>query len=306
MSCVGPTLSIIIPHHNSEALLVELLSIIPERRDIEVVVVDDHSPNPPVICPDDFVFDLHILNNTPDQRYAGTARNLGMDKARGHWTMFMDADDLVDADQLSEVIDQINDEEKQSVSADVYHFYGGSFRENREPGDRHMTTNWLVYNFVRRGNEGPFFHAHPPWGKIIRSDFIRRHKLRFSDSNVANDVMFNIHLCLAEPRRKVIEKVVHHIRQGGSSMTTDVRAEKIQNRIRILREANKAIKLAGKARYQHPLWLQLHYLMKEDRRLAVREIATSLWLREPIFFTRWTLKRKVLSKHDKRRDLFPH
>ena len=85
--------SIIIPHKNIPSLLRRCLDSIPERDDLEIIVVDDNSK-------EDTIRDLQTIhrNNlqiiyTKEGRGAGYARNVGISKAQGKWILFADADD---------------------------------------------------------------------------------------------------------------------------------------------------------------------------------------------------------------------
>ncbi|GAP73202.1 glycosyl transferase [Candidatus Symbiothrix dinenymphae] len=92
--------SIIIPHKNIPKLLERCLASIPQRDDIQVIVVDDNSdadivetwratslPKYPHV---EFVF----AKNKNGRKGAGYARNIGLEHAKGKWIVFADADDF--------------------------------------------------------------------------------------------------------------------------------------------------------------------------------------------------------------------
>ena len=90
---MNPTYSIIIPHHNSPSLLQRLLNSIPERNDLEVIVVDDNSDEEKRAYSSRS--DVKILYIDKLQtRGAGKARNEGLAVAQGKWLLFADADDF--------------------------------------------------------------------------------------------------------------------------------------------------------------------------------------------------------------------
>ena len=87
--------SIIIPHKNIPDLLQICLDSIPERDDIEIIVVDDNSDEE-IISKSDFPglerSDCKVIF-TKEGKGAGYARNVGLDNANGKWILFADADD---------------------------------------------------------------------------------------------------------------------------------------------------------------------------------------------------------------------
>lgn len=100
--------SIIIPHYNSPDLLARMLMSIPEREDIQVIVVDDCSKA-------DEVSKLQSLQHTNLELYlqtenhgAGYARNVGLDHAKGKWVLVVDADDVF-AENAFDVFDKYKD-----------------------------------------------------------------------------------------------------------------------------------------------------------------------------------------------------
>ena len=84
--------SIIIPHYNSPDLLMRCLMSIPVKENIQVIVIDDCSPNS-----DDYLVrysELQEYYKTPRGGSAGRARNIGLDYVKGKWVICVDADDL--------------------------------------------------------------------------------------------------------------------------------------------------------------------------------------------------------------------
>ena len=81
--------SFIIPHKNSVKLLNRCLDSIPQREDIEIIVVDDNSDEKPIVKRTVEV----VYLTYKESNGAGKARNIGITKAKGRWLLFADCDD---------------------------------------------------------------------------------------------------------------------------------------------------------------------------------------------------------------------
>ena len=92
--------SFIIPHHNCPNLLYRLLDTIPQREDIEIIVVDDNSDadKVPLINRNDVQL---FLIPASESKGAGHARNIGLDHAKGKWLLFADSDDYYEKNVIS-------------------------------------------------------------------------------------------------------------------------------------------------------------------------------------------------------------
>ena len=86
------TYSLVIPHKNTPKLLQRCLESIPQREDVEVIVVDDNSDEH--LKPYVNRHDVILLDIGSDwSKGAGRARNIGLSQAKGRWVLFADADD---------------------------------------------------------------------------------------------------------------------------------------------------------------------------------------------------------------------
>lgn len=105
--------SIIIAHKNLLSLLGRCLDSIPQRSDIQVIVIDDNSD---ILEGDWEVFRKEYyyvdLVFTKESRGAGYARNIGVARAQGKWIVIADADDFFHDgafDKLDEYAESDND-----------------------------------------------------------------------------------------------------------------------------------------------------------------------------------------------------
>lgn len=179
--------TIIIPHKDIPQLLQRCLASIPQREDLQIIVVDDNSDPTKV----DFAhfpgldcFDVECYF-TKEGKGGGYARNVGLKHARGKWLLFADADDFFH-DNLLDSLDKWKDSER-----DIIYFGCDSvMSDTLEP------TSSRIYDIRALSRENLFLPDwYVPWGKMLRSDLINGHHILFDEVKYANDVMFS---CLCE------------------------------------------------------------------------------------------------------------
>ena len=94
-----PEISVIVPVYKVEWFLPECIDSILAQTfsDFELILVDDGSPDGcPAICDGAAVRDSRVRVIHKPNGGVSTARNAGLDIARGNWIGFVDADDVID------------------------------------------------------------------------------------------------------------------------------------------------------------------------------------------------------------------
>ncbi len=181
--------SIIIPHYNSPTQLTRLLKSIPNNNNIQIIVVDDCSEIKikPII--DQFQKSIEIeYYNTIINGGGGKARNIGLKKVRGEYIIFADADDYFSKDAF-EIWNKIrgkypdsdliftpilSEKTKSKEELKIKNAY------NRYHQRDTIFKEWLITNYTQ------------PWGKLVKSSFIKENQIEFQETKVANDCMFSI------------------------------------------------------------------------------------------------------------------
>ena len=281
-----PTFTLIIPCHNSpaqdrRAMMRALEGTIPDRPDLEVIWVDDHSTLP--WQPDGgHAQTAHRLLSVPDgQRYAGAARNIGLDHAAGDWVMFADSDDLLVPDVIAHVFEtaqQARDE------VDLILFRVGAFREDGKPATRHRYLDAINAELGRTGNTDLLVDYHSCFGKLVRRRVIAAHDLRFEPVRFGNDVLFSVRLALTGPRWVRVDRVGYHLREGHPSLTHAASREAVAARFERARQIHDLLRAANRPDLMTP---QRHLIRQYGFRapLTVCAQLVTSWRRgDPVLF----------------------
>lgn len=189
-----PTFSIIIPHHNIPRLLERCLASIPQRDDLEVIVIDDNS-DPSIVDFQNFPganrSDVHVIYSK-EGRYAGAARNCGIEAAQGKWLLFADADDFF-TPCLPRMLDRYADSPH-----DIIFFHANALdSELYSPSPlallriRHIENYYRTYARDPHAGETLLRYAWgEPWAKLYNAQLIRHNNIRFDTTPIHNDTTF--------------------------------------------------------------------------------------------------------------------
>jgi glycosyltransferase involved in cell wall biosynthesis len=186
--------SIIIPHKNIPDLLERCLASIPQRDDVQVIIVDDSSAErlvnfarfPGKVRPNtEIIFHKSSIGGTGG---AGMARNVGMEVAKGRWLVFADADDFF-LPAVGEMMDKYADSD-----ADMVFFRHDSVDSvTLAPIAINTRRNRILTEFEYTGNEREMRFMIPvPWARFIRRELVAEHGLRFDEVRFSNNLLFSV------------------------------------------------------------------------------------------------------------------
>lgn len=125
-----PLISIIVPIFNMEKLMRKSLDSILAQTfdDYECLLIDDGSKDgSPAICDEYATKDLRFKAFHKPNGGLSDARNYGIERARGDYTIFFDPDDWVDADCLKDMYAKAQETDADMVMCDLY--YNDPYRQ---------------------------------------------------------------------------------------------------------------------------------------------------------------------------------
>lgn len=235
--------SIIIPHKNRPELVTKLVESIPERSDVEILLVDDASF-------DDVQKKLSQLessrsnlkvfrNDISKSKGAGWARNIGLKHSVGRFILFADSDDQFRDHAFDTLDERVAEQEK---TADLYLFQVASVDEHGNHSDRNDFRTFLInkaFKLQKSDTESltelkrVLSRIDQPWGKVFRRVFIEENEIRFDETHFSNDVMFSARTSLLATSIHVINRTLYHCLDHQKSLTREKSDKSIKERFEV-------------------------------------------------------------------------
>lgn len=206
--------SFIIPHHNSPELLNRCLASIPEREDIQIIVVDDNSKEDKKPCMNRQGVEV-IYIDAQHTKGAGRARNVGMSKATGKWLLFADCDDYYEEGFL-DVLDVYEDKD-----VDVLYFNFNVKDSNGICNAPDNSLQKLVSSYL--GDDQQLlqikYRNNAPWDKMVKCSFVKEHNMYFEEVVNGNDVLFSLFVAYYSDNVMVEPKKLYNYIKNTNSLT---------------------------------------------------------------------------------------
>lgn len=217
------TYSVTITHYNRPKLLKRMLDSIPERDDIQIVVVDDGSDNEAREEIQQFKHKNLELVLTPENHGGGYERNVGLDHAKGKWLLAVDADDIFDS-KAFDVLDKYTDSDYDYVCYCVTCLDGDTLR----PTGHHLKADDSVRAFLNEKNKRTIklfkFRNTEPWNKMVSLKFLRDNNIRWEPARINMDVGYSFQISLRAKKVKVISDELYHFVGDSNSVTRKKRS----------------------------------------------------------------------------------
>lgn len=241
--------SFIIPHWNQPQLLEKCIQSIPERNDLEIIVVDDGSD-------DKYVAILHSLEGkyshlrliTEQKRTAGFARNVGVSLAKGRWLIFADSDDYF-LDSFLSVLDSYF-----MSSAQIVYFHTTSvYLDTGKLANRHIYTNKILSLYTpsdKQSEERVRCLLLGPCSKMFERNFIIRNKIEFDDVPTMNDTVFALKAALLAKSIEVSRAKIYCITSSSFSTMSKNSIDLIKVRVGVYMRANALYEVVNLNRYK--------------------------------------------------------
>ena len=217
--------SVIIPVYNAGEYLYQCLdSVLGQTlKEIEILCVDDGSTDgsgdilEKYAQNDDRVKVYHQQN-----KYAGCARNLGLQNAAGKYLVFWDSDDFFDLQALEKLYNKCEEDQADICVCSANRLgdnFGQIYKSSIYVVDK-MLPGTCPFSKKEIGGFIFNFTTSVPWNKMFLREFIKKHSLEYQPLRQANDVYFStMALYYAERITVVPEPLITYRMDNKSSLT---------------------------------------------------------------------------------------
>lgn len=212
-----PLVSVIMPVYNCEKYLKESIeSVISQSyQNWELIIVDDGSKDKSVSIIESYMEKdkrIQLYKNESGEHGPGIARNYGMEKIRGKYTYFIDADDWIENDLLQDTVTLA-----ERTDADIVPF-GFIIEDNEKKIKKPLKPcgNFEFQDFKTIANEiirGTWSECH----ELIRSELLKN--IRHNKYKTGEDICFQMDLLCNVKKVCGIDKEYYHYRVVKNSIS---------------------------------------------------------------------------------------
>lgn len=221
MSC---KVSIIVPVYKVRDRILRTLDSLKAQtfKEFEVLFIDDGSPDDSSEFAHNYLKDSHVIYRIIKKKNGGvsSARNLGIEEAKGEYVQFLDSDDYIDKDMLKDLYEKSNKEQCDII------YSGYKFEESNRKE---------ISNNINNLKEGKVSGKEAALGLIygvshthIMANLFKRSLL--IDNNIkfdvnrkfAEDIAFEIKAYAHANNVYCVKKIYSHYVKWGESVTNTV------------------------------------------------------------------------------------
>lgn len=227
-------ISIIVPVYNcEEKYFSKCIDSILEQtyKDFELIIINDGSTNNiEQICQKYEKKDNRICYIKKENEGVSATRNLGIEKSKGKWIMFVDADDWLEADACEKLV--------KETSIDIDVIIGSTYINQKQEIDKlykykvkkeiENTEELIVSIFIDTISK--YSYVDVPWAKLYKRDFLIENNIFFKENLfLAEDGLFNFEVYLYAKKIIYFPDCIYHYRLNNESACNTFNAKMIEN-----------------------------------------------------------------------------
>ena len=220
-------ISIVVPVYKSEKTLAGCLNSLLAQTysDIEVICVIDGSPDScGEICDGYAQKDARVKSIKRENGGVSSARNRGIEEARGEYLMFVDSDDTVEPDYCEKMWKAHTETGADLVICGFHHWYVGRDVKKIPSNPGVYDTKAYAEDFLKLYQEG---FLNMPWNKLFKKSEAGCFDTSLS---LGEDLLFNMNYLEKCDKIAVIsDALIHYIQEEkGNTLSTKKRDNKLE------------------------------------------------------------------------------
>lgn len=287
--------SVIIPYKDIVDLVVRAVQSVPDRPDIEVIIINNGTTELPASL---FAgrHNVQVLWEAIGKG-AGAARNVGLEHAKGEWLLMLDADDFF-TENAFEIMDRYAEGEE-----DITFFYTTSCdSDSLAPSNRQEDTNELLDAYLQTKDEGGLRYGwSSPWAKMIKRSLVEEKQIRFDEIQVSNDVLFSVKTGFWAQSITASKEQIYCITTRQGSLTQTPNLKNLNERIDTSIRFNAFLKEHKIRQYRKSIMYLVYTIA---RNYGYREAIKTIWQsiqagNNPLIgISRWAKTAQKIRQHD--------
>lgn len=213
-------------------LLSNLSDLLTTHPSIEVIVVDDASPDGSLQLLEAFqanqTFSHRLkVRGKPANQGVSDSRNIGIHMASGQYICFLDDDDLYDVDAIGRLLATLSDCHDDLIAINAWEYNGTERTQLRHPEIK-TTSGPRYFATSLRQTGGLMVHVCL---YVYRRAFVLQHQWQFKVGIIHEDCLSTPQALLAAHRVSQFSEPVYHYIRRPNSTTTETSPAHMQRRI---------------------------------------------------------------------------
>lgn len=271
-------ISFILPMYRAEPYLERVIRSLKVQTlgDFEAIFVDDGSPdNSSKVCEQLFGDDERFILIRKENGGVSSARNAGLDRARGEYIAFIDPDDYIEPDTAKVLWEHAKKEDAQLIIYGRVHEYYQEDElirlENIPPKAIGVYRDKPCERFFDKIATSYFVTD-----KLFKRSMIEEQNLRFRDYHIGEDGVFFIEYIRTNPQCVIfLDKCLYHYRiDATKTLSTSYHKEREEDNFYLSNEVYKTVKAWGCI--DMPMHRQMvQYCVVRDLQMGIKNINLS-------------------------------
>ena len=235
--------SITLAAYNVEQYLAEALDCICGQTytHLEILCVDDGSTDGTLSILNEYAAKDERIRVIAKEKNEGlaVARNLSLKEAKGEYILFVDGDDLIDAQLIQKAVALIEKEQSDLVIWDYQVFYEYSELEGMDSTSIELST--IRSDYTKALIKRPAF----TWVKMYKTQAIRDLNISFPKGLTRQDIPVHWHILTSELKRSILPEKLSYYRQQPDA-TTAQKGRKLLDIAQVQLEVKKVLDTTSK------------------------------------------------------------